>query len=95
MNRKHNPWVALVALLLLVTLLVVMLTGCAGCAEASEETPERFTLEMTQEMTRSVVDDIDSLFIILDTETGVRYLFADGYHGVGITPLLPGEEDIT
>ena len=89
MNRKHNPWVALVALLLLVTLVVC--TGCAGCTEAAaEEAPSRFTIEMTQR----IDGEIDILSIVLDTETGVRYLFVDGYNGVGITPLLSGEEGI-
>ena len=90
MNQKHNPWVALVALLLLVTLVVCTCTGCTGCAEAAEEAPSRFTIEMTQR----IVGEIDNLSIVLDTETGVRYLFADGYNGVGITPLLSGEEGI-
>ena len=30
MNRKANPWVALVALMLLVTILVCVCAGCGG-----------------------------------------------------------------
>ena len=89
MNRKHNPWVALVALLLLVTILVMACTGCAASAAASttEEAETgngpRFTTELAGL----------NLRIITDNETGVQYLvYLYGSNGAGLTVLQPGEE---
>lgn len=44
MNRKHNPWVALVALILLATILVLACTGCEVAAAEVKNQP-RFTCE--------------------------------------------------
>jgi cytochrome b len=90
MRRKHNPFVALAALVLLATILVLACTGCAAeAAEAAEakKTPDRFTVTNENGKERK----IDAIYIITDTETGVQYLMADGYNGVGLTVLQPGE----
>lgn len=90
MNRKHNPWVALVALILLVAILVLACTGCS--AEAAEDTetektPDRFTVTSYGGNDRG----IDCIYIITDNETGAQYLMVDGYKGVGLTVLQEGE----
>lgn len=77
MNRKHNPWVALIALLLL---LVLIVTICTGCGAADEGTTDRFIIEHTQS---SGVN----LRIITDTETGVQYLLVGNANGYGLTVL--------
>lgn len=82
MNRKHNPWVALIALILLVTTLVMTCTGCS--AEAAAKTTRRFTSE---HFAGVYVDYL----IITDNETGVRYLYVDGYNSGGLTVLQEGE----
>ena len=85
MNRKHNPWVALVALILLATFLVMTYTGCsASPAEAEAEPPARFTCEQVGE-----AKGVD-LYLITDTETGAQYLLAENYghgYGIGLTKL--------
>ena len=87
MNRKHNPWLALVALLLLVTLLACI---CTGCTEASAETQPRFIVESAQAGTYETQNIAAA--IILDTETGVRYLYCIGPGGIsaGLTRLEEG-----
>lgn len=83
MNRKHNPWVALVALILLATILVMACTGCSA-ATAEAETVPRFTCEQAGR-----AKGMD-LYIITDTETGVQYLLAEKYghgYGIGLTKL--------
>lgn len=86
MNRKHNPWVALVALILLVTILVWICAGCTVCSAATTEieTLPRFTCEHVGHA------DWVNLYIITDTETGVRYLMAERYshgYGIGLTKM--------
>lgn len=83
MRRKHNPLLALAALVLLATILVWI---CAGCTVAAAETTEpRFTCEYAG----TGADGI-RLYIITDTETGVRYLMAEKYghgYGIGLTKM--------
>lgn len=88
MNRKHNPWVALVALILLATILVMT---CAGCHTATTEVAiiknsDRFTT-----VRYFNGDAHDCYIIITDNETGVRYLYVDGYNSGGLTVLQEGE----
>lgn len=80
MNRKHNPWVALVALILLATILVMTCTGCAVRAswgDTEDDTAPRFTVEATE----------SNLRIITDNETGVQYLAYVYGQGIGLTKL--------
>ena len=67
MQRKHNPYVALVALMLIAIITVWI---CAGCHAETEDTEQnqRFTVE-----THSVAGHV--LQIITDNENGVQYLF--------------------
>lgn len=89
MNRKHNPFVALVGLVLL-ALLLVTTAGCAAPAEATEaaETAEtepgnwhRFATEYCG----------DGCTIITDTQTGVQYLYHGSGYGGGLTVLQDAE----
>lgn len=82
MRRKNNPWVSLVALLLLVTLLVAVCTGC-GATQAEAEEPDRFTIEEAGYKSGLIA------YIITDNETGVQYLFIDGYMCGSLTVLHP------
>lgn len=88
MYHKSNPWVSLAGILLLLIILAFACTGCTGCtdAEAAERETEpapRFTYER-EDARRS---DIDSVFIITDTHTGVQYLYIDGYRAGGLCKL--------
>lgn len=90
MNRKHNPWVALVAMLLLALTLVLTLTACGDNAEAAEPESPRFIFEK---------QDIEGLaerrlILITDTETGVQYLFVKSGYGGGLTKLEPAPEEV-
>lgn len=89
MNRKHNPWVALVALILLAVILVMACTGCSTAtteAEATETAPDRFIIE------RDEYHDESHFLVITDTETGAQYLLVGDYYGAcGLTVLQPGE----
>lgn len=87
MNRKHNPWVALVALLLLVTLLVTICTGCS-VTEAEAEEPKRFTVVETEE-----IGTFSNIAIIADNETGAQYLFVKSGYGAGLTVLQPAPDE--
>lgn len=88
MNRKHNPLVAGVALLLLAV--VLLLTSCSTPAKAEEpESSPRFIMERHKSDSVS----IDFIFIITDTETGVRYLYVDGCNSGGLTVLQPAPEE--
>lgn len=82
MNRKHNPWASLVALLLLASLLVAICTSC-GVTQAEAEDPDRFTFE-----DEGHNSDLRA-YVITDTETGVQYLFVDGYYCGSMTVLQP------
>lgn len=89
MNRKHNPWVALVGLLL--GLLLVIL--CAGCATVEEPDPgepaadsSRFTYEHA-----AWLPSIGNAYIITDHDTGVQYLLVHDVYGTGMTALQTGE----
>lgn len=78
MKHKYNPMLSLVALVLLALILVLSCTGCA--VEAAAETTRRFTSE------RFGGPYVDYL-IITDNETGVQYLFIDGYNSGGLCKL--------
>ena len=92
MNRKHNPMVALVALLLLVLLL--LLAGCSAPAAAAPEEPEEpeSSPRFIEEQHRGD-NSFDYISIITDTETGVQYLYVDGYRSGGLTVLQPASEE--
>lgn len=85
MYHKNNPWLSLVALLLMALILVFTCTGCtdAEAAEMETEPAPRFTYER-EDADRS---DIDAVFIITDTHTGVQYLYIDGYRAGGLCKL--------
>lgn len=79
MQRKHNPYVALVALLLIALITTWICVGCH--AETDETEPDkRFTVE-----THLVSGHV--LQIITDSETGVQYLFYRTADAGGITKL--------
>ena len=82
MKRKHNPLVSLAALLLLITLLVAVCTGC-GTTHAEAEVPNRFTFEDAGHGGEL------RAYVITDNETGVRYLFVDGFQCGSMTVLQP------
>lgn len=89
MNRKHNPWAALVGLLL--GLLLVIL--CAGCASVDATYPGepavesgRFTIEH-----HTMTSSIYGVRIITDNETGVQYLVYTNGQGCGMTVLQEKE----
>ena len=90
MNKTHNPVVSLVGLILAAIIVLLTCSGCAAAAAA--ESPERFDFVHAEEYGNT------KLKIITDTKTGVQYLvYIDGSRasngrGVGITPLLTGEE---
>lgn len=85
MYHKNNPWLSLVALLIMALILVFTCTGCtdAEAAERETEPAPRFTYER-EDADRS---DIDAVFIITDTHTGVQYLYIDGYRAGGLCKL--------
>ena len=88
--QRHNATVILIALLLC-ALVFVFAAGCSDQTAATEPEPEpvdRFDTE-------SVYCDFNNHFyIITDHETGVQYLFVDGYQGVGVTKLEPAPETV-
>ena len=82
MNRKHNPFVALVALILLA---VVVVCICAGCtAEASAECGHRFSIKLTEIHSGPGGGMVQ---IITDTETGAQYMFYKFNNAGGLTKL--------
>lgn len=85
MNRKHNPWVALVALLLL-TALLLTLVGCTDTTDVEEPESPRFNIETVQHT------NVTYIHIITDTETGAQYMMAQYGQGIGLTVLEPGPE---
>lgn len=84
MNRKSNPWVALIALILLLVLVVCTCTGCAD--EAAEVEAPRFIVE-------NIDLDFGLAYIITDTETGVQYLFVKCVNEGGLTVMLDANGD--
>jgi hypothetical protein len=87
MNRKHNPYVAIVALLLLT---IVVAWICGGCyAERTEVTEVTEVSEPTRRFTVEAqpVSGIYVIQIITDTETGVQYLFYRNLEGAGLCKL--------
>lgn len=86
MNRKHNPWVALVALLLL-TALLLTLVGCIDTTDVEEPESLRFNIETVQHKNATYI------YIITDTETGVQYMMAQYGQGIGLTVLEPAPEE--
>lgn len=83
MYHKNNPWLSLVALLIMALILVFTCTGCtdAEAAEMETEPAPRFTQEIHQ------ISAGEYAHIITDTETGVKYLFVDGYKAGGLCKL--------
>lgn len=88
MNRKSNPWVALVALILLLVLVVCVCTGCKDPVEAAVEVKEtdRFVTEEYDTVSATI-----GARVVKDTETGVRYLVISYGQGIGVTKLEEGE----
>lgn len=86
--------VALVALLLLAVLLLC--AGCSGVAAAEEVTAEEpeSSPRFIEEQHRGD-NSFDYISIITDTETGVQYLYVDGYRSGGLTVLQPALEEVT
>lgn len=89
MNRKSNPWVALIAVYLLAVILVLTLTGCGSSAEAAEPESPRFVFELQENNT-----NLGESYIITDTETGVQYLYIKVYNSGGLTKLEPAPEEV-
>lgn len=83
MNRKSNPWVALVALILLLVLVVCTCTGCTDTEGTAETSSDRFVVEHNESGGYYY-----RVRVITDTETGVQYLIVYSNNGVGVTPLL-------
>lgn len=98
MNRKHNPWVALVALLLSIAL-VILCAGCGVSAEATEPgqptetaaatepteataTGSRFKVELAQ---WSVL--AGNLYVITDRHTGAQYLVVKDTNALAMVEL--------
>lgn len=92
MNRKSNPWVALVALILL-TLILCTFTGCEDEATAATEAAEtdgpRFIVE---DATAKTLGPHQHVEIITDTETGVRYIFFKSSNAGGLAVLEQAPE---
>lgn len=88
MNRKANPYVAIIAALVLVVILLV----CNGCGNstAAQTEGERFTVEGvgSDDM---LITSIDA-YIVTDTETGVQYLYVYNYRGGGLTVMQPSAD---
>lgn len=89
MNRKSNPWVALVALILLLVL-IVCCSGCESSTDAAKTDTPRFIVETASVGSPSVYHDVH---IITDTETGVQYIFFRSTNAGGLTVLEPAPEE--
>lgn len=92
MNRKSNPWVALVALILM---LVVCCSSCESPTDAAEtdtaEGTPRFIIEEAS-VKRQNTTLFSRIAIITDTETGVQYIVFKGSDCTGMTKLEPAPE---
>lgn len=71
-------FIAAVLVLLLVALILVLRN--AGSKDQETKTPPRFTYEELDEY----------CIIITDNQTGVQYLYYDGYYAGGLTKLEDG-----
>lgn len=89
MNRKSNPWVALVALILLLVLVVCTCASCATYDNAEETEAPRFIVE---EATAKKLAPHQHVEIITDTETGRQYIFFKSSNAGGLTVLEPAPE---
>ncbi len=93
MNRKHNPWVALVGLLL--GLLLVIL--CAGCGVTTETPEPGEPTEHAEESDRFTYEHaawlpmVGNAYIITDHDTGAEYLVISGNSGAAMTVLQEKE----
>lgn len=88
MNRKHNPWAALVALILLAVVLVMTCTGCGVKAEAAEtETAKTGGSRFEVELESWGFPFLDGIYIVTDNQTGMKYLFCVHPNGAGLTKL--------
>lgn len=87
MNRKGNPWVALVALILLLVLVVCTCTGCNAATAEAPDTQPRFTCDTVGSDDWNIIARV-----ITDTETGVQYLFVHCGNASGLTVLEPVKE---
>lgn len=91
MNRKHNPWAALIALVLLAIIIISTCTSCGfdRAAEAEKIDAHRFTV-------KEFDTDLDipayGVQIITDTETGVQYLVVYSSRGPGVTVLQTAQD---
>ena len=98
MNRKHNPWVALVGLLLGIAL-VILCAGCGVSAEATEPDQPTETAAAT-EPTESAATGarfevkrdgwsihVGSLYIITDRHTGAQYLVVKDTNALAMVEL--------
>lgn len=91
MNRKSNPWVAVVALILLLLLVCTCISCTSSNTEADETSSPRFIVEMAEHTGASAPDYI---LVITDTETGAQYLFVKSGYGAGLTVLEPAQEEV-
>lgn len=101
MNRKHNPWVALVALLLGIAL-VILCAGCGVSAEATEPGQPTETAAATEptEATEAAATGarfkvewdslslrIGNLYIVTDRHTGAQYLVVKDTNALAMVEL--------
>lgn len=96
MNRKSNPWVALVALIVMLVLVVCVCVGCDDIENwetVEKDDAPRFIVE------RASINDLHpldaSVYVITDTYTGVQYLYFRSYNSGGLTVLVPSPEEET
>lgn len=98
MNRKHNPWVALVALLLGIAL-VILCAGCGVSAEATEPGQPTETAAATEATEATATGGrfkvewdslslrVGNLYVITDRHTGAQYLVVKDTNALAMVEL--------